>query len=83
VVPIQFWTDREPEPAFAAAGFRVDRAGIADLGRLEHPVKNEWRGQIRRSFVVGDRLLTMSEAGLLATPLDTLRGGAWVRFPRP
>jgi beta propeller domain-containing protein len=80
VLPIQDWKGREP--AFAAAAFRVDRAGIADLGRLAHPVKDEWRGQIRRSLVVGERVLTLSEAGVLASPLDTLSGGAWVRFPR-
>jgi Beta propeller domain len=81
VVPIADWSGREP--AFAAAGFRVDPAGIAELGRVEHPVKSEWRGQIRRSLVVGDRVLTLSEAGILASPLDTLSGGAWLRFPRP
>ncbi len=80
VLPIQDWTGREP--AFAAAGFRVDGAGIVELGRVEHPVKDEWRGQIRRSLVVGERLFTLSEAGILASPLATLSGGAWVRFPR-
>jgi uncharacterized secreted protein with C-terminal beta-propeller domain len=80
VLPLQRWN--EDGPVFVgAAGFRVDRAGIADLGRISHPVKDEWRGQIRRSFVVGDRLLTLSEVGLLASPLDTLQGGTWLRFP--
>ena len=45
-------------------------------------MKTEWRGQIRRSLVVGDRLFTLSEAGVLASPLATLGEGVWVRFPR-
>ena len=82
VLPLQEWKRRAPEPTYEAAGFRVDSAGIVDLGRLEHPVKSEWRGQIRRALVVGERLLTVSEAGILASPLDTMSAGAWVRFPR-
>jgi hypothetical protein len=81
VLPLDRWNENGPV-FVGAAGFRVDRAGIADLGRISHPVKDEWRGQIRRSLVVGDRLFTVSEVGILASPLDTLSGGAWVRFPR-
>ena len=81
VLPLERWNENGPV-FVGAAGFRVDRAGIADLGRISHPVKDEWRGQIRRSLVVGDRLFTVSEVGMLASPLDTLSGGAWVRFPR-
>jgi uncharacterized secreted protein with C-terminal beta-propeller domain len=81
VLPLERWDENGPV-FIGAAGFRVDRAGIADLGRISHPVKAEWRGQIRRSFVVGDRLFTVSEAGMLASPLATPGDGAWVRFPR-
>jgi hypothetical protein len=80
VLPLQRWSD--DEVFVGAAAFRVDRAGITDLGRLSHPVKTEWRGQIRRSLVVGDRLFTVSQAGILASPLHTLAGGTWARFPR-
>jgi hypothetical protein len=81
VLPLQLWNEDGPE-FVGAAGFRVDRAGIADLGRISHPVKDEWRGQIRRSLVVGGRLFTVSDVGILASTLDTLQGGTWVRFPR-
>jgi uncharacterized secreted protein with C-terminal beta-propeller domain len=81
VLPFERWDENGPV-FVGAAGFRVDRAGIADLGRISHPVKAEWRGQIRRSLVVGDRLFTVSEAGILASPLANLGDGAWVRFPR-
>jgi hypothetical protein len=81
VLPVDHWNEKGPV-FVGAAGFRVDRGGIADLGRISHPVKDEWRGQIRRSLVVGDRLFTVSEAGILASPLANLGDGAWVRFPR-
>jgi hypothetical protein len=78
VVPVENW---DPE-FFGAIGFRVDRAaGIAELGRLTHPVAQPFRGTIRRTLVVGDRLFTVSHAGVMASPLATLRGGAWLRFP--
>jgi hypothetical protein len=80
VIPVQQWS-RE-DVFIGAAGFRVDPSGIADLGRLSHPVRDEWMGQIRRSFVVGARVFTVSESGILASPIDTLRGGAWLPFPR-
>jgi len=80
VIPLEEWTD---ETAFVgAAGFRVGRGGIADLGRLAHPVREPFMGQIRRSLVVGERVFTVSESGILASPIDTLRGGAWLPFPR-
>jgi uncharacterized secreted protein with C-terminal beta-propeller domain len=81
VLPFERWDENGPV-FVGAAGFRVDRAGIADLGRISHPVKQEWRGQIRRSLVVGDRLFTMSDAGILASPLADLGDGAWARFPQ-
>ncbi len=63
-----------------AAGFRVDPgAGIEEVGRVEH------RGpfgvaQIRRSLVIGERLFTLSERGVLASDLATLAPRAWVPF---
>jgi uncharacterized secreted protein with C-terminal beta-propeller domain len=80
VLPLQRWS--EDEEYAGAAGFRVGRSGIVDLGRLSHPVKDEWRGQIRRSLVVGDRVFTLSYVGMLASPIDTFSGGSWLRFPR-
>jgi hypothetical protein len=63
-----------------AAGFRVDpAAGIEEVGRVEH------RGpfgvaQIRRSLVIGERLFTLSERGVLASDLATLAPRTWVPF---
>ena len=81
VIPVQTWENPE-RPFVGAAAFRVGRAGIADLGRISHQVPEAWMGQIRRSFVVGERVFTVSDSGILASPIDTLRGGAWLPFPR-
>ena len=58
----------------AAAGFRVTRQGIDAVGDVSQ------QGWITRSAVVGDRLFTVSEAGVTASPLATLAGGAWLPF---
>jgi beta propeller domain-containing protein len=80
VIPVESWLGSRP--FVGAAGFRVSRGGIAALGNLTHPVAEPWMGQIRRSLVVGERVFTVSDSGILASPIDTLRGGAWIPFPR-
>jgi len=62
----------------AAPGFRLDRAtGITELGRVEH----DGGASIRRALVLGDRLLTVSDRGLLASRLTDLARLAWTPFP--
>ncbi|HSH59493.1 MAG TPA: hypothetical protein VK988_07605 [Acidimicrobiales bacterium] len=49
---------------------------VRELGRVRH------RGEvpIRRSLVVGDAVLTLSEDGLLASDLRTLDDRSWLAF---
>jgi Beta propeller domain len=62
-----------------ATGFRVQRAaGIAEAGRAEHP-----NAPIVRSFVLGGRLFTLSDAGIEANSLDNLAEQGWLPFPPP
>jgi Beta propeller domain len=62
-----------------AAGFRVQRAaGIAEAGRASHP-----NAPILRSFVLGGRLFTLSDAGIEANSLDNLAEQGWLAFPPP
>jgi Beta propeller domain len=62
-----------------AAGFRVQRAaGIAEVGRASHE-----NSPIQRSFVLGGRLFTLSDAGIEANSLDNLGEQGWVAFPAP
>ena len=61
-----------------AVGFRVGRArGIDPLGRVEHDA--QW--PIRRSLVVGDGVLTVSENGVKESSLSTLGERGWAAFP--
>ena len=63
-----------------AVGFRVGRArGIDPLGRVEHDA--QW--PIRRSVVVGDGVLTVSENGVKESSLATLVERGFVAFPPP
>lgn len=50
----------------AAVALTVRPEGIAETGRVEHD-----GARVRRSIVMGDRLLTVSDAGVKATALDT------------
>jgi uncharacterized secreted protein with C-terminal beta-propeller domain len=63
-----------------AFGFRVGRArGIDPAGSVEHEQTN----QIRRSLVVGDSVVTVSENGVKASSLANLAERGWAGFPAP
>jgi len=66
-----------------AAAFRVSRAdGLREVGRVQHPAAG-WQG-VRRSMVVGERLLTLSDRDLVASRLADLRPlGALELVPAP
>jgi len=69
-----------------AAAFRVGRSrgGIADLGRIQNdPGELQWVAPIRRSLVVGSSVLTVSDAGIRSSDLDTLAAQGWASFPAP
>jgi hypothetical protein len=58
--------------------------GINDDGEEETYqecwVDQDWQAQIQRSVVIGDRLFTVSEKGLLASDLGTLADLTFVDF---
>ncbi|HEV2875388.1 MAG TPA: beta-propeller domain-containing protein [Thermoleophilaceae bacterium] len=67
------------QPFEGAAGFRVQRAaGIAEVGRASHD-----GSPILRSFVLGGRLFTLSDAGIEANSLDDLAEQGRLAFPAP
>jgi uncharacterized secreted protein with C-terminal beta-propeller domain len=68
-----------------AVGFRVGRArGIDEIGRIEHEAgRKPSNATIRRSLVVGDSVLTVSDAGVRSSSLATLAHEGWVAFPPP
>ncbi|MEH3054598.1 MAG: beta-propeller domain-containing protein [Patulibacter minatonensis] len=55
----------------AANGLRIDRAGIADVGTVRHGP--EWdHPMVKRTVVVGSRVVTLSDLGVQASGLDDL-----------
>ncbi len=59
-----------------AVAFAVGDAEVKEIGRLRH--RNGM--SIRRSLVVGDRMLTLSDRGLLTSDLASLAERAWLAF---
>ena len=66
-----------------AVGYRVGRArGIVPAGRIEHEAgKLSYTPGVRRSMVVRDSVLTVSEAGVKSSSLATLAERGWAAFP--
>ena len=68
-----------------AVGYRVGRTrGIDAAGRIEHEAGR--RGValgVRRSLVVRDSVLTVSDAGVKSSSLATLAERGWAAFPAP
>jgi hypothetical protein len=63
-----------------AVGLTVERAGIAEAGRATHRLQGQdW--PVRRSLVVGGRLLTISDVGIERNSLTGLAEEAWLAFP--
>ncbi|HEV2785973.1 MAG TPA: beta-propeller domain-containing protein, partial [Solirubrobacteraceae bacterium] len=70
----------------SAVGFKVGATGIAEAGRITHPAAkagDALRPPIGRSLVIGDRLYTLSYAGLAANRVDTLASLSFTAFPAP
>jgi hypothetical protein len=71
-------------PGFVGAiGFRVSPSGITEVGRIAHDPVNGYPPPIHRSLVIGNLLFTVSDAGIMASNLDTLAREAFVAFPQP
>ena len=67
-------------PESGALGMRVARDGIAELGRVTHPMDPQYGNMVRRSLVVGDALYTLSDGGIMASGLGDLRERTWLAF---
>jgi hypothetical protein len=66
-----------------AVGIDVERSGMNEVGRISHPAPNGYAPPITRSLVIGDRLYTLSDEGILSSRLDTLEPESFVSFPAP
>ncbi|MGH2726412.1 MAG: beta-propeller domain-containing protein, partial [Actinomycetota bacterium] len=81
VVPAQIWDDSGHDFFQGALALTVSsKVGFGEPVRLTH-VGREGAGQdsqIRRSLVIGKRLLTVSNGGVLVSDLDSLTDRAWI-----
>lgn len=95
VVPIEMWDARvvedlapdaptaSPPPAEPFFGALVVDVGADQLtvrGRVTHAPHDPDQHALARSVVIDDTLYTMSEAGILASDLDTLDDQGWAAF---
>jgi hypothetical protein len=87
ILPLQIYdydaNGKAADPFSGAVGFHANRAdGINEAGRINHP-KDQYgyATPIERSLVIGDRLFTVSAAGLLASDLKTFADRGFVAFP--
>jgi hypothetical protein len=87
VIPLSVYGSPEGRQTFeGAVGFKVGAASLAEAGRVSHPPNAGAGSQappIARSLVIGDKLYTLSYAGLQANRLDTLAPLAFAAFPQP
>jgi hypothetical protein len=71
----------DPAASFAGAvGLRVERSGITEAGRVTHG-NDPYPAPVRRSFVAGGRVITVSDRGLGANRLETLAPLGFAAFP--
>ena len=69
-----------------AVGLRARRAGIAEVGRIEHPSgiagpARDAPPQIERTLVAGGTLYTLSPLGVMASDLRSFAREGWLPFP--
>ncbi|MEX0795482.1 MAG: beta-propeller domain-containing protein, partial [Acidimicrobiia bacterium] len=78
MVPVQqwFWDKDKEDVFFGAVGFKLDGRDLSEVRRFAHPGGDsqewDWRAQITRSIVIGDRLYSISNKGIMSSDLATL-----------
>lgn len=86
VIPLSVYGTDQGGSFDGAIGFHVGTASLAEVGRVTHPVQQGSAypsfAPIARSLVVGDKLYTLSYAGLEQSRLDTLAPLSFAAFPQ-
>ena len=82
VLPVDLYDGNQPFSG--AIGFHVAKAdGVKEVGRVKQPSQSDFSPAIDRTLVVGDRLYTVSYAGVMASDLATFADRGFVAFPQP
>ncbi len=80
IIPFERWDDRkEGPPPNGGLVLRVTEDGIREVGVISHERRgyDRW-APIRRSIVIGDVIVTVSEGGLMASDAGSLETLDWV-----
>lgn len=77
VVPMQAYGE-QGQGFVGAVGYRISPAAIDEVARISHPLLDGFAPALMRSLVVGDRLFTLSERGLLAGTLAAPGAGPFI-----
>jgi hypothetical protein len=80
VLPVQMYSSSESQQFAGAIGFTIGQAAIDEKGRVSHPAADGYLPAVQRSLVVGDRLLTVSSAGVKANDLATFADRGFAAF---
>lgn len=67
-------------PFTGAAGIKIAGNAMGQLGRVTHETADRGQIPIQRSFVIGDRLYTLSYLGVLSSGLGDLAGIKYTAF---
>jgi uncharacterized secreted protein with C-terminal beta-propeller domain len=85
VLPLSLYGDKG-ESFGGAVGVRVG-TNLSEVGRVEHQQRagdpQDYKPPVSRALVVGDKLYTLSYAGLVVSRLDTLGPVGFVAFAKP
>ena len=88
MIPVSVYSydpETQKSSSFSGAiGFRATKAeGVLEKGRIEHPQgQYGYAPSIMRSLVVGDRIFTVSSAGVMASDLASLAAKGFAAFPQ-
>jgi hypothetical protein len=79
VVPVERWGATGPSVS-GAVGLDVSPAtGVTPIARVRHPAGGDG-GRVRRSLVVGEVLVTVSDGGIQTSDLGSLAPRGWLPF---
>jgi hypothetical protein len=79
VVPVtQFVPLRDARPKDSALALRVGDSGLSVVGSIAQPLVNGQVPTVRRTFVVGGTLWSLSDYGLQASDLSTMQRLDWL-----